>query len=97
MNNLINFNFMLKYIKSLTLRPKGRNAFLPFGNPITCQPSVQIQRYLGRWATWWHCVIGLTQTELISSFVEQARGIDPGLAWLGEGLLLGRPAPSALN
>jgi len=25
----------------------------------------QIQGYLGRWATWWHCVIGLTQTQMV--------------------------------
>ncbi len=51
-----------------------------------------IQRYLIRWATWWHSVVGLGKDALIQQWSLYAEDVQPSAAWIGRGLLLGRPS-----
>jgi len=54
-----------------------------------------MQRYLKRWATWWHSVTGLKIPDLILEWCNDARKSEEFLAWLGSGLLI--PYPSYLH
>jgi RNA-directed DNA polymerase len=46
-----------------------------------------MQRYLTRWASWWHHVVGLSVVDLIFIWVCEAAGDTSDVMWLGRGLL----------
>ena len=50
-----------------------------------------IQRYLSRWATWWHLVTELETHKLIYKWVCYTADVQPPTVWYGRGLLLGSP------
>ena len=49
--------------------------------------TAQIQRYLIRWATWWHHAVGQRRDNIMMSWVCYTKGIDRDLVWVGRGLL----------
>lgn len=49
--------------------------------------TAHIQRYLMRWATWWHHVAGWTKLSLLNQWVEVTGAIAPDTVWIGSGLL----------
>jgi RNA-directed DNA polymerase len=49
--------------------------------------TAHIQRYLMRWAGWWHCVAGWTKLSLLTQWVEYTGALAPDTAWIGSGLL----------
>ena len=51
-----------------------------------------IQRYLSRWATWWHSVVELGKQNLIYKWVCQTAEVQQSTVWYGRGLLLGSPS-----
>lgn len=49
----------------------------------------KVQRYLSRWATWWHKTVPVIKKDMcIQRWVERAEDRSPQYAWLGLGLLL---------
>jgi hypothetical protein len=48
-----------------------------------------IQRYLSRWASWWHSVTRLEKIKLIYRWVSFTELIQQSAVWIGRGLLLG--------
>ena len=46
-----------------------------------------MQRYLIRWASWWHHVVGLNVLDLVFNWVCVAAEESRGVMWLGTGLL----------
>jgi len=50
----------------------------------------KIQRYLGRWATWWHSIADWDWRTLIEDWVDYTQENQPALTWLGSGLILVR-------
>ena len=52
-----------------------------------------MQRYLVRWASWWHHVVGLSVLDLVFIWVCIATGETPGAVWLGRGLIYHLPLP----
>jgi hypothetical protein len=49
--------------------------------------TADIQRYLMRWATWWHCVAGWAKISLLNQWVECTSALAPDCTWYGSGLL----------
>jgi hypothetical protein len=56
-----------------------------------------IQRYLKRWATWWHFSDELNVTNNLTKWTREAATHSPDLAWLGHGLLLNAEKPSLID
>ena len=46
-----------------------------------------IQRYLTRWATWWHHTSKLETVDLITNWIHYTKDNDKDLVWIGRGLL----------
>jgi len=53
-----------------------------------------IQRYLSRWASWWHSTAALKKFELIYCWVKFTEFHRQDSVWIGRGLLLGSPFSS---